>query len=184
MTLSLLFLSPHHQDINVTEECGSVNLPSLVSKVVDNEEDNFPTWLRNENKITKNSSTADEIRGHLRHIVLPHSLHSYQQLRCQLSKTEIVDKSTNNRNENISENEIINEINNDKKILKSESSMKNVEKSSSSMDFSILSSLSSVTTIDSKNLNKVRNFFDKIKSGNEEGKNSSDYDFIPLSSIL
>ena len=138
------------------------NLPSTVTKLIQREEDDYPQWMRNENKITKNSSTAGEIRSHLRHIVLPHSLHSYQQLRNDLFKNEKIINTSNTENASITENEIMKKINKDKKILKSETF--------ASTDFSMITSLSSITTSDSNNLNKVRNFFDKIKSGSEEGK--------------
>ena len=138
------------------------NLPSMVAQLIQKEEDDYPQWMRNENKITKNSSTAGEIRSHLRHIVLPHSLHSYQQLRNDLFKNEKIINTSNTENASITENEIMKKINKDKKILKPETF--------ASTDFSMITSLSSITTSDSNNLNKVRNFFDKIKSGSEEGK--------------
>ena len=138
------------------------NLPSMVTQLIQKEEDDYPQWMRNENKITKNSSTAGEIRSHLRHIVLPHSLHSYQQLRNDLFKNEKIINTSNTENASITENEIMKKINKDKKILKPETF--------ASTDFSMITSLSSITTSDSNNLNKVRNFFDKIKSGSEEGK--------------
>ena len=133
-----------------------------MTKLIQKEEDDYPEWMRNENKITKNCSTAGEIRSHLRHIVLPHSLHSYQQLRSDLFKNDKIISINCYKSDSISENEIMKKINSDKKVLKAENFV--------STDFSMIASLSSVTTSDSSNLNKVRNFFDKIKSGSEEGK--------------
>ena len=109
----------------------------------------------------------------LRHIVLPHSLHSYQQLRKELLNNDANNDIKNNEKNN-EKNDIIKK--NENEIIKNEPSdekketLQNIEDLPLPYDLNMLASISSITTADKKNVKKVRDFFDKIKSGSEEGK--------------
>ena len=177
LTLRNSIVTTQSQDVDFTDEGGMENLPKLISKLIEKEEKDLPSWIKNEIKITKNSSTADEMRSHLRHIVLPHSLHSYEQLRTELLKIDAKNDSKNDSKNNDKNNEK-NDFINEKEIetVKIESTENSVEKPAIielSSDLNMLSSISSITTADKKNIKKVRDFFCKIKSGSEEGKNKS-----------
>ena len=175
LTLKNSIVTTQSQDVDFTDEGGMENLPQLISKLIEKEEKDLPSWIKNEIKITKNSSTADEMRSHLRHIVLPHSLHSYEQLRTELLKNDAKNDSKNtDKNEKNEKNDFINEK--EIETVKIESTENSVEKPAIielSSDLNMLSSISSITTADKKNIKKVRDFFCKIKSGSEEGKNKN-----------
>lgn len=128
------------------------NLPTLVNDVIKKEESEFPEWIRNDNKVTRGSSSANEMRGHLRHVVFPHSLHSYQKLHEEFSVI--------NKKENISEKE--------DRTIKNENSSSNGS-SNTDGNNNMMVSISAITSKDNQSKNKLRFFFDNIKNSRQEG---------------
>jgi hypothetical protein len=104
-----------------------------------------------------NSSSADEMRGHLRHIVLPHSIHSYQEL-----KNEFFDQKNTENNGNEDEKlkiENLTENKADNNIFISDNEIQNND---------IMLSLSAITSSDI-NKKKLKEFFRTIRSGEKKG---------------
>lgn len=71
----------------------------MVTKMIEKEENEYPVWIKNDVKISKNFSNAEEMRGHLRHIALPHSMHSYSELRDEILNSNYGKKSGSNEND-------------------------------------------------------------------------------------
>ena len=120
----------------------------LVMSMLEKEESEIPQWIKDGSKAMKGGSNAEEMRNHLRHIVLPHSVHSYQQLRQVLLPP---------RNLDVNGNKIIE--------IDTVTCLPQRDKS----DFN-MASVSSVTTADPRSLQDLRNFFDQVKSGDNPGK--------------
>ena len=120
----------------------------LVMSMLEKEESEIPQWIKDGSKAMKGGSNAEEMRNHLRHIVLPHSVHSYQQLRQVLLPP---------RNLDVNGNKIIE--------IDTVTCLPQRDKS----DFN-MTSASSVTTADPRSLQDLRNFFDQVKSGDNPGK--------------
>ena len=120
----------------------------LVMSMLEKEESEIPQWIKDGSKAMKGGSNAEEMRNHLRHIVLPHSVHSYQQLRQVLLPP---------RNLDVNGNKIIE--------IDTVTCLPQRDKS----DFN-MTSVSSVTTADPRSLQDLRNFFDQVKSGDNPGK--------------
>lgn len=116
--------------------------------MLEKEESGFPQWIKEGSKAMKGGSSAEEMRTHLRHIVLPHSIHSYQQLRQVLLPQRKLGENGNGIGE-----------------IETVTDLPQRDKS----DFN-MTSLSSVTTADPRSLQDLRNFFDQIKSGDNPGK--------------
>ena len=120
----------------------------LVMSMLEKEESEIPQWIKDGSKAMKGGSNAEEMRNHLRHIVLPHSVHSYQQLRQVLLPP---------RNLDVNGNKIIE--------IDTVTCLPQRDKN----DFN-MASVSSVTTADPRSLQDLRNFFDQVKSGDNPGK--------------
>ena len=120
----------------------------LVMSMLEKEESEIPQWIKDGSKAMKGGSNAEEMRNHLRHIVLPHSVHSYQQLRQVLLPP---------RTRDVNWNKIID--------IDTVTCLPQRDKS----DFN-MTSASSVTTADPRSLQDLRNFFDQVKSGDNPGK--------------
>lgn len=123
-------------------------MSSLVMSMLEKEESEIPQWIKDGSKAMKGGSNAEEMRNHLRHIVLPHSVHSYQQLRQVLLPP---------RNLDVNGNKIVE--------IDTVTCLPQRDKS----DFN-MASVSSVTTADPRSLQDLRNFFDQVKSGDNPGK--------------
>jgi hypothetical protein len=122
-----------------------------VTSLLEKEESGVPQWIKDGSKAMKGGSSAEEMRNHLRHIVLPHSIHSYQQLRQVL----LPPRKVGENGTGIGEVEAITCLPQRDKSDKTEFNM---------------TSLSSVTTADPRSLQDLRNFFDQVKSGDNPGK--------------
>ena len=63
------------------------DLCNVVSQLIRTEEQSFPAWITragNDKLASRMSSTVDDVKTNLRHIVLPHALHGLQQLRADM----------------------------------------------------------------------------------------------------
>lgn len=131
-----------------------------MSALIEKEESEFPRWVKDGNKITKYSSNAEEIRTHLRHIVLPHSIHSYQQLR-----QELLLDANNGHNGATSASS----AHTDGDVTQVQGLVP-LPTQGPVQGPSMMTSLSAVTSSDSKSSARVRNFFDQVKSGDCQGE--------------
>ena len=53
LTLKNSIITIPSQDVDFTDEGGMENLPQLISKLIEKEEKDLPSWIKNEIKITK-----------------------------------------------------------------------------------------------------------------------------------
>lgn len=171
----MLFLTDktitHSQHFDVSEECDGAELSDTVLGLIEKEESEAPTWIKEGSNVSKNSSTTDQIKSHLRHIVIPHSIHSYQQLRKDLL-------SGRNSNSNSDGNGYWDAVKDTSNPSSSSSLTLGPGASSSLLDGvdcmigSTVGSLSAVTSSNSKNSSIVKHFFDSVKSDSNRGDRS------------
>lgn len=153
----------HSQHFDVSEECDGTELTDTVLGLIEKEESEAPTWIKEGSNVSKNSSTTDQIKSHLRHIVIPHSIHSYQQLR-----KDLLSNSDSNSNSD-GNGDAVEDTGGPSSSSSSSSSSLTLLDGVDCMIGSTVGSLSAVTSTNSKNSSIVKHFFDSVKSDSNRG---------------
>jgi hypothetical protein len=159
----------HSQHFDVSEECDGTELSDTVLGLIEKEESEAPAWIKEGSNVSKNSSTTDQIKSHLRHIVIPHSIHSYQQLR-----KDLLSNSNSNSNSNSDGNGDAVEDTGGPSSSSSSSSSSSLTllDGVDCMIGSTVGSLSAVTSSNSKNSSIMKHFFGSVKSDSNRGDQS------------
>jgi hypothetical protein len=108
------------QEMN--EDANEAKLVKAIRDTLNEEDSQFPAWISNISKVSasagKLASDADDMKFHLRHIVLPHALQGFRRLRSDLN----VDGSSKFQGP-ISNDGDSNHANNNETLIKSEKSL-------------------------------------------------------------
>ena len=156
------------QHFEVTKECDGTELSETVLGVIEKEESDSPAWIKEGSSVSKNSSTTDQIKSHLRHIVLPHSIHSYQQLKIGL----LGDRNGNGNGSRVEDASSSSSSSSSSSLTLGPGPTSGISDGADGMIGSTLGSLSAVTSSNSKNSGIVKMFFDRVKSDSNRGDRS------------
>ena len=159
----MFYLTDTVQHLDVTRECDGTELSEIVLGLIEKEESESPAWIKEGNSVSKNSSTTDQIKSHLRHIVLPHSIHSYELLKRGLL-------SNSDGNGNGDRIEDAGSSSSSSSLTHGPGTTLALSEGADGMIGSAVGSLSAVTSSNSKNNSIVRMFFDRVKSDSNRGE--------------
>lgn len=141
-------------------------LSETVLELIEKEESESPAWIKEGSIVSKNSSTTDQIKSHLRHIVLPHSIHSYELL-----KRGLLNNSDGNGNgDRVEDAGSSSSSSSSSSLTLGPCATLALSEGADGMIGSAVGSLSAVTSSISKNSSIVRMFFDRVKSDSNRGE--------------
>lgn len=154
----------------MTRECDGTELSEIVLGLIEKEESESPAWIKEGSSVSKNSSTTDQIKSHLRHIVLPHSIHSYELLKRGLSSNRDGNGNGDRVEDAGSSASSSSSFSSSSSLTLGPGTTLALSEGADGMIGSAVGSLSAVTSSNSKNNSIVRMFFDRVKSDSNRGE--------------